>query len=235
MTRIINTQPANLDKDFYRFQARIIQSRRQNNTYFVSQLSRYQKLYRRAGLENQFAENIYKFAENMANLGIENFPGIIYSALVKMPFLTYKEKEKYALKGLSYAEQQGDYIHINARLVDLGQLYHQMNYHSKYVNVVFRKAKVLEKICDDFKEAEESYKTYNKKHSDLRKYELELAKARIDIAKVVKNTNPIQAKEELKKARVIFERENMQKEIDFVDFLLSEVWKTINTMISPKD
>ena len=235
MTRIVNTKLNNLNNDFYRFQARILQSKKQNNMYFVTQLSKYQKLYRKAGLENNFAENIFNFAENMKKVGIEDLPGIIYSALVKMPFLTYKEKEKYALKGLSYAEQQGDYIHMNARLVDLGQLYHQMNYHSKYVNVVFNKAKVLEKICDDFKEAEDGYKTYSKNHNTLRKYEIELAKARIDIAKVVKKTNPLQAKEELKKARVILERENEQKAVDFVDFLLSEVRKIINTMISPKN
>ena len=52
---------------------------------------------------------------------------------------------------------------------------------------------------------------------------MELAKTRVDIAKVILKTNPKQAKIILDKAKSLFEREGRQKEVDFVNLLLSEL------------
>ena len=52
---------------------------------------------------------------------------------------------------------------------------------------------------------------------------MELAKTRVDIAKVILKTNPKQAKIILEKARTQFEKEGRQKEVDFVDLMLSEL------------
>lgn len=225
MTKIVNTQLTNLDKDFYRFQTKIIQSKKQNNSAFVSSLCKYQKLYKKAGSESNFVENLDSFAEIMKKAGIENLPGIIYSTLVKLPFLTPQAREMYALKGLDYAEQQGDYIHILARLSNLEILYKQAGRARAHahLNILLRKVGVLTEICNNFENAVEGYRTFNKKHRTLTDFKLELARTRVGIAKSMKNTSPKHAIYELEKAREILKHENKQKEVDFVDLMLSEI------------
>ena len=223
MMRISKAEFKILNNDFMRFQTRITQSKKQDNTYFVSQMNHFEKRYKKAGLENQFAISIFTFAEKMDKLGINDLPGIIYSSLMKMPFIKSEVKELYALKGLEYAQNQGDSIHTLARLVDLEKIYKKNGNTHKYTRILFQEEKVLVNICSNFKNAKESYKTYSREHSRLKKYETELAKTRVDIAKVILNTNPKQAKILLTKARKFFCSEKRNKEVDFVDLMLSEL------------
>ena len=223
MIRITPSELHNLNNDFRRFQTRIVESKRQDNTYFVSQMNQFQKKYRKAGLEKNFAGNIFDFAEKMRKIGIEDLPGIIFSSLMKMPFLKPELRELYALKGLEYAEEQGDVIHILARLVDLEKMYKQNKETHKYTRILFQQEKTLISICNDFKGAKRNYKTYSRDYNQLKKYEMELAKTRVDIAKVILKSNPKQAKIILEKARTTFEREGRQKEVDFVNTLLAEL------------
>lgn len=223
MIKITNAELHTLNTDFYKFQTRITQSRKQDSTYFVSQISQFQKRYKKAGLEKSFANNIFEFAQKMRKLGIEDFPGIIFSNLMKMPFLKPNIKEFYALKGLEFAQEQGDLIHTLARLVDLEKLYKQSKETHKYTKVLFQQEKVLINICNDFKNAKKHYKTYSREHSKLKQYEIELAKTRVDIAKVILKSNPKQAKIILEKAKSIFEREGREKEVNFVNIMLSEI------------
>ena len=223
MIKITNAELNSLNNDFYRFQTRIIQSRKQDNSYFVSQISHFGKQYKKAGLEKSFASSIFEFAEKMRKCGIDDLPGIIFSHLMKLPFLKPQVKELYATKGLEYAEEQGDVIHILARLVDLEKLYKQNKDTHKYARVLFQQEKVLISICNDFRDAKRNYRTYSREHNQLKHYEVELAKTRVDIAKVILKTNPKQAKIILEKAKSLFEREGRQKEVDFVNLLLSEL------------
>ena len=223
MIRITQTEISTLNKNFRQFQTRIVESRKQDNTYFVAKLNHFQKKYRQAGLEKNFAGNIFSFAERMRKIGIEDLPGIIFSNLMKMSFLKPEIKELYALKGLEYAQEQGDAIHVFARLVDLEKLYKQTGDTHKYTRILFQQEKALIQICNDFKGAKRNFKTYTREHSGLKHYELELAKTRVDIAKVILKANPKQARILLNKAITIFERENKQKEVDFVKLMLSEI------------
>ena len=223
MVRITKAELNNLNNDFSGFKTRIVESKRKDNTYFITQLNHYQKKYIKAGLGKSFAENIFEFAEKMRKIGIQDFPGMIFGNLMKMPFLKPKAKEFYALKGLEYAQEQGDTIHVFARLVDLEKIYKQNKDTHNYTRVLFQEEKTLNKICNDFKGAKRSYKTYLRGHNQLKRYEIELAKTRVDIAKVILKTNPKQAQIILEKAKIIFEREGRQKEADFVNLLLSEL------------
>ncbi len=47
MIKISNSELHNLNNDFRRFQTRIVESRKQDNTYFISQLSQFQKKYKK--------------------------------------------------------------------------------------------------------------------------------------------------------------------------------------------
>ena len=223
MIRITNAELHNLNNDFRKFQTRIAESKRQDNTYFISQLNKYQKVYKKAGLEKNFADNIFNFAQRMRKIGIDDLPGIIFSTLMKMPFLNLEVRELYALKGLEYAQEKGDVIHQLARLVDLEKLYKQNKNTHKYTRILFQQEKVLISICNNFKSAKRNFKTYVRENNQLQHYELELAKTRVDIAKVILKSNPNQAKILLEKAGKIFEREDRQKEVDFVNLLLNQI------------
>ena len=223
MIKISEAELNTLNQNFRKFQTRIIQSKKQDNTYFISQLGKFEKQYKKAGLERSFAGNIFDFAEKLRSMGIEDLPGIIYSALVKMPFIKPHVKEVYARKGLEFAEEQGDYIHILSRLVDLEKLYKQTKDSHNYARTLFQEEKVLIAICNDYANAKKNFKTYNRENSPLKKYEIELAKTRVDIAKVILKTNPNQARIVLEKARKIFKREERQKEVDFINLMLSEI------------
>lgn len=212
-----------LNADFQLFKSRITQSRKQDTTYFVSQISKFEKRYKKAGLERSFAENIFRFAEQMKDMGIADFPGIIYSSLMKMPFIKPQVKEFYAKKGLEYAREQGDLIHMLSRLVDLEKMYKQSGETHKHTDTLFEQEKVLSQICRNFKDAKKNYKTHTRGHSPLKKYEMELAKTRVDISKVLLKKNPSRAKSLLIKARKIFEREGRDKEVEFVNLMLSEI------------
>ena len=221
--KISNVELNLLNTDFRRFKTRIVQSKKQDNTYFITQLHQFEKRYKRAGLERNFAGSIFEFAQSMRKAGIGDLPGIIFSNLMKMPFLKPQVKEFYAQKALEYAYEQGDTIHTLARLVDLEKLYKQNKDTHKYARVLFQQEKALISICNDFKSATRKFRTYSREHSQLKQYEIELAKTRVDIAKVILKNNPKQAKIILKKARAVFEREGRTKEVDFVNLMLSEI------------
>lgn len=223
MIRITNAELHNLNNDFRKFRTKISESKRQDNTYFISQLNKYHKIYKKAGLEKSFADNIFNFAQYMRKIGIEDLPGIIFSTLMKMPFLKPELKELYALKGLEYAQEKGDVIHQLARLVDLEKMYKQNKNTHKYTRILFQQEKVLINICNNFKSAKRNFKTYARENNQLNHYEMELAKTRVDISKVILKSNPGQAKILLEKAGKIFERENRQKEVDFVNQLLNQI------------
>ncbi len=226
MAKINKIELNALNSDFCRFRSRITQSRKQDSAYFVSQISHFEKRYKRAGLQNNFAREIFALAGVLRGIGIVDLPGIIYSNLMKMPFLNNQVKEKYALQGLEYAREQGDSIHILARLVDLEKIYKKNKDTHNYVNMLFQQEKILESICKDYRSAKENYKTYSRKSSSLQKYEMELAKTRVDIAKVIIKNNPKLSKILLERARKTFKKAEREKEVEFVDMMLSEI-KTV--------
>lgn len=232
MIKISNSELNILNDNFGKFQQQIKkQTKGQNFSFFISQIAQFEKQYKKAGLERSFAQNLFVFAQQMRKLGINEFPGMIFSHLSKMPFLKPHVKEYYARTALEFAREQGDSIHILARLVDLEKIYIQSGDKYKRTGILFAEEKVLIDICTDYKNAKNKYKTHSRRISPLNKYEMELAKTRVDIAKVVMKNNPKQAKILLDKALTIFQRENRTKEVDFVNLMLSELQENSTSII----
>lgn len=223
MKIVFNNEYKNLCSDFCRFQEKFTQGKKQDKTFFVTHIKAFENKYKNAGFGRIFANEIFNFAINMEKMGMRDFPGIIYSNLIKMPFIQPKQKEVYIKKGLDFAKEQGDYIHVLSRLVDLEILYKQTNRAHKCIDVLFLQEKALIKICNNFKYAKKSYKTYLREHGSLRQYEMELAKKRTDIAKIMIRKNPELTKVVLEKARKTFELENRTKEVQFVDNMLAQI------------
>ena len=212
-----------LNKEFKAFQTGVLNSKKHNVGDFVCCLSQFEKRYKKNRQAESYAKNLFSFAELLSKNGVKDYVGIIYSALMKMPFIQPQAKELYATRALEYARSQGDSIHTLARIVDLKILYKQTKQNHKYVQTLFEEEKELIKICSDFKGAKQNYKTHVRGHSPLKQYELQLAKTRVDIAKVLLKTAPNRAEALLTKARKTFESQNREKEVKFVDLLLSEL------------
>ena len=222
---MLKTSPIKqLNNEFYRFQLQISQSRVQNIPFFLSQLNKYEKQYKRAGLGEIFMQKLFEFAQNMQKFEIKDLPGIIFSHLTKQSkILNPKSRERYALEALDYAQKQGDLIHTLAHLVDLEKIYKQNGETNKYTRTLLKKERILISICSDYEGAKNKHKTYSKDCSPLNRYEIELAKTRVEIAKKVYRKNPKLAEAILKKAQKTFEQQGRQKEVDFVKLILSEI------------
>lgn len=223
MIHVDKSAVVNLNKEFKAFQTGVLNSKKHNVGDFVCCLSRFEKRYKKNRQAESYAKNLFSFAELLSKNGVKDYVGIIYSALMKMPFIQPQAKELYASKALEYARNQGDSIHALARLVDLKILYKQTKQNRKYTQTLFEEEKELIKICSNFRGAKENYRTCSREHSPLRKYELQLAKTRVDIAKVLLKSNPNRAAALLNKARKIFEQEGREKEVKFVDMMLDEI------------
>ena len=223
MVRIERTQAENLDKNFKQFRQKIKQSKKHNYSYFISQLNFYERQYRKLGMEESYLKEILLFAENLRKQCVQELPGIIYSVAVKIPVMSKEMKEHCAKAGLEYAEKQGDTIHILARLIDLKTLYKQTKQTHKYTETLIREEKELKKICANFSEAKKGYRTFSRDINTRKKYELKLAQTRVDIAKMTMRYSPEGAKEKLIKARKFFERTGREKEVAFIDTMLSQI------------
>ncbi len=228
MIKISKTELSTLNEKIYRFRNGIEKSKHQDLNYFVTQLSGFQRQYKKAGLERSFAQNIFTFAESLRKMGIPDCPGIIYSYLMKMPFLKSNVKEFYARKALDYAYEKGDSIHILARLVDLEKLYLQTGQKHRRKNVLIAQEQELVRMCSNFREAKQNFRTFSRVNNKKQRYEMELAKTRVDIAKIIMKEEPQKAGRILMKARKTFVRTKRQKEVEFVDMMLSQL-KTKNS------
>jgi len=212
-----------LNRNFQAFQQSMLSNKAPKPVYIISQLSKYEKEYKRLGLERGYAGSLFTFANLMEKTGHSDIPGIIYSNLIKMPFLTPNIKEHYILKALDYSRKNGDAIHEHARLVDLKILYKQTKQSHKYKDVLMAEEDVLTYICSNFKEAKANFRTYSRGQSSIKKYKLELAKTKVDIAKFIMKTNPKRAKAMLYKAREIFVKYEKFNETEFVTMMLSQI------------
>ena len=212
-----------LNRNFQAFQERMILNKSLKPIYVISQLNKYEKEYKKLGLERGYAGSLFTFANLLEKTGHSDIPGMIYSSLIKMPFLAPNVKEHYVMKALEYSRKNGDIIHEHARLVDLKILYKQTKQKHKYKEVLISEEEVLKEICSNFREAKENFRTYTRGESSIKKYKLELAKTRIDISKFLMGIDPNKATVLLKKAHKTFTKYGKYKEADFANLMLLQI------------
>ena len=228
MTSINKVTITNLNNEFQQFRTSILQSKTQNGTYLISQLSQYEKKYAKLGCSTNFAQMLYSFAQILKKQGLTDLAGIILSNLIKLPFIKPQVKEMYINSTLEIYRESGDSLHALARLVDLKILYKQTKQNHKYMQTLFDEEAELRKICANFKTAKQNFRTYSRINSLQSTYELELAKVRVDISKMLLNKNPKKAEALLNKARATFIKAGREKEVIFVNTLLSEISSKIH-------
>ena len=226
--KISQTSPEVLSCKFDRFSKMMMRGQHRDTTYVVSQLKQYEKQYKKLGMLDIFSDNISKLADGLHHRGMDDFAGIIYSNLVKMPNISPKQREIFAQRALEVAQNQGDSLHTLARIVDLKKVYQKNGRKRQVIDTLFLEEKQLMSIIKDFEKSKGSYKTYARMASSLETYELRLAMARLDIAKGLMNSNPLAAERKIQYAIPVFEKFGRDKEVQFANTLLGQLSLKVN-------
>ena len=223
MMKIINSSPEILNQKFNKFSKMMMQGKHRDATYVVSQLKQYEKQYKRLGMLDVFSESIANLADGLHHRGLDDFAGIIYSNLVKLPNIAPKNRELFAQRALEVAQMQGDSLHTLARIVDLKKVYQKNGRKRQVIDTLFLEEKQLISIIKDFEKSKGSYKTYSREASTIETYELRLAMARVDIAKGLMNSNPLAAERKIQHAIPTFEKFGRDREAQFARTLLGQL------------
>lgn len=223
MMKIHQLTPEILNSRFNRFSKMTINGQHRDATYIISQMKQYEKQYKKVGMLDVFCEQTARLADALHHRGLNDFAGILYSNLVKLPNIPPRQREVFAQRALEVAQIQGDLLHTLARIVDLKKVYQNNGRKRQVIDALFLEEKQLMAIIKDFEKTKKSYKTYNRGVSPLETYRLRLAMARVDIAKGLMNSNPTTAENKIKLAIPTFKQFGREKELEFANVLLSQL------------
>ncbi len=212
MTRLIST----LDSNFSKFAQNTMARRRPDRNYVISQLKHYQTQYNKNGLFNDYLVRLEAFALGMEETGLLDIAGMVFSKLAKLP-TTDEMKEQFLRGGLRVARKQRDPIHILARIVDLKKLYEKNgDTHSRF-KMLFAEESALTDIVGNFRQAKEKYRTVSKQSSSLNRYIIQLARTKVEIAKMLR---PKEAYPMLLEAKSLFESTAFDNGVRYVEKML---------------
>ena len=169
-----------------------------------------------------------QLAENLSKQNEHNLASILYGILIKNnnnnPVLT----EEFARKALQNAKKTKDPIHIMARADDLNRLYRITEYGSeKHLKVLMEEKKALLKIVSDYKKAVRSYRTISRLPLSIDHYEFMLCGIRMELAKIMKYTYPLQAIKELEAAQKIMQKHGQGTLTQRIEMLLDEAYSSL--------
>lgn len=223
MIKIINSSPEVLNSKFNRFSRMMINGQHRDSTYVISQMRQYEKQYKKVGMLDVFCDQTSKLADALHHRGLDDFAGILYSNLVKLPNISPKQKEVFAQRALEVAQNQGDMLHTLARIVDLKKVYQNNGRKRQVIDALLLEEKQLLAIIKDFEKTKRSYRTYNRGVSSIETYQLRLAMARVDIAKGLMNSNPEAGERKVLLAIPAFEALGREKEARFAQNILQQL------------
>ncbi len=146
-------------------------------------------------------KNSQRFAEKLVSLGDGRLAGIIYSLLIKVNESNPQLVELFATNGLAIAKRFNDPVHIMARCEDLRKIYSVSNPQSdKMLKILYEEKRALNSITKNYDSAKNRFQTITKDMKPIENYKIMQGAIQIKIAKILKNTNPNAAKEELQSA-----------------------------------
>ena len=170
---------------------------------------------------DEFCKKSEILLENLNNMPANtneknDFIGIIYSTLCKVNEFIPAQLEKYAIAGFHHAEQQGDYIHMMARLNNLRKLY--INKPDKlynYIQVLYKEEKCLKQLSKNYDTCIKQHNTIFRTPATQQQYETMLAYVQTEIGKLTKKKHPNDALKKLLSARQIFENQKTSNHLLF--------------------
>ncbi len=191
--------------------------------YFVSQVKLYEKQYKRLGFTGDFFIKAGTLADNLSNIGLKDFAGILYSVLTKIPDISVEQKEILLKRAIGNARAQNDTVHALARTIDLKQIYKQNKMRNKYNKILYKEEKLLESIISNYDKKSNTFRSVSKGINNINVYLFRLATTKFDIAKIDLFHKPKDTIKRLSEAKIIFKQLGRQKEFDFAESLSSKI------------
>ena len=158
-----------------------------------------------------------------------DFAGIIYSSLCKINEYIPRNLEKFAKKGYEVARENGDYVHMMARLNDLRKIY--MNKPDKlydYIQILYKQEKCLKQLTRHYEDSVASYRSIIRKPATKSEYLQMLAYVQTEIGKLTRRKHPNDAKRKLLSAREYFVQSNNEQSVKYIDLLIDKIEKQLS-------
>lgn len=196
---------------------------------FADEFGKIKKYYIKNNQQDLFCRESDTFAETLLQDQQNDFAGIIMSYLCKINEFIPERLECYAQKGLEIAKKNDDPIHIMARLNDLRKVYYRRyDKLRNYISVIKSQEKVLEELIVEYDMISQRHHTVSRKIAPKKDYELMLAHVRTEIGKLTKKYQPVEAKEKLIAAQATFKERGYNKNVEYINLLLSEIKNVSN-------
>lgn len=172
-------------------------------------------------------KNSIRLAERLVGLGSGRLAGIIYSLLIKANSDNPELVVRLATNGLAIAKRFHDPVHIMARCEDLRRIYNVTCPQSeKMLKVLYEEKRALNSINKNYKSAQNRFITISKEMKSLDNYQIMQGAVQIQIAKILKNSNPQAAIAELESAYKLLTSIGKGKYTKEIEKLLQEI-KTV--------
>ena len=175
-------------------------------------------------LMNKVSRN---FAQQLVNLKEDNLAGIIYSFLIKFNEGNNKLIKELATNALAIAKRFHDPIHTMARTRNLADLYSKTEPGSQnHLKMLYEEKRAIRDVITNYDHIDKRYKTVKSRIKPIQNYEQMLSAVLVSIAKILKQTNPKQALEELTLAQKIMSKYEKDSLTYQINRLLEELTTT---------
>ena len=169
-------------------------------------------------------KNCTKLAEKLVGFGNGKLAAIIYSALIKANSNNPELVERFAINGLAIAKRFNDPVHIMARCENLRRIYSVTEPQSeKLLTVLYEEKRALNQISKNYQKVQNRFQTVTSEMKPVEKYQIMLCAIKIQIAKIIEKSNPKEAINELKEAKVLLGKDKNGELLQEVEKLLSEI------------
>lgn len=171
-----------------------------------------------------FCTNANGLADKLVESKNNDFAGIIMSELCKLVEFFPDKLEGFAKKGYEIAKNNGDYVHMMARLNNLRKVY-QGRYERQfdYVQVLYKQEKCLKELTNHYETAVSSYQSIFRKPASKKDYETMLAYVQTEIGKLTRRKHPRDAYSKLLNAREIFKQRGNHQSVEYINMLLYKI------------
>lgn len=176
-----------------------------------------------------FCNHAQDLVTDLAHSGQRDFAGIVLSSLCKISSGIPERLEVFAKKAYELAKDNGDYVHMMARLNDLRRIY--MGNPEKlydYIQVLYKQEKCLKVLTRDYDKSASAYKSVIRELAPRQDYEKMLAYVRTEIGKLTCKKHPNDAMHKLMLARYTFEKYGNTKSVDYIDMLINKIEQLLN-------
>lgn len=165
-----------------------------------------------------------RLAENFVNLGNGSLAGIMYSVLIKANHNSPWLVEKFATNGLAIAKRFHDPVHIMARCEDLRRIYSITSPQSdKLLKILYEEKRALNGIINNYEGAKNRFCSVKREMKPRENYQILLGFIKLQIAKIIKESKPKEAIEELKGAYELISSVGKGDYTEEIERLLAEI------------